>query len=200
MPADTGRSDLRTQEGERRAYAQGGTRLSKLEWAYALPLCRDLAGAGAGASSGDRWAKLREEWGKIEDSGEWEGGWKDPLGVRGRNRKQAEERKVTEVWGQGWRMKHCREEKKQRVQLKVKACLAENGGWELQGKILCWLITNWKYLELNCLWMESLKFPQDTWMIRQFGDYFLYGQHGPVRPSGAPLVASVLQRYPQAAI
>lgn len=61
MPADTGRSDLRTQEGERRAYAQGGTRLSKPEWACAFPLCRDLAGTGAGAPSGDRWAKLRTQ-------------------------------------------------------------------------------------------------------------------------------------------
>lgn len=112
MPADTGRSDLRTQEGERRAHAQGGTRLNKPEWAWALPLCRDLAGAGA--PSGDRRAKLGGEWRKTEDPGEWEGGWKDSLGVRGRNREWAKERKVTEVLGQGWGMKHCREEKKVR--------------------------------------------------------------------------------------
>lgn len=106
MPADTGRSDLRTQEGERRAHAQGGTRLNKPKWAKALPPCRDLVGAGA--LGGDKWAKLREERGKTEAPGEWEGGWKDPLGVRGRGRKLAKERKVTEVLGQDWGMKHCR--------------------------------------------------------------------------------------------
>ena len=46
MPADTGRSDLRTQERERRAHAQGGTRLNKPKWARALPICRDLVGQG----------------------------------------------------------------------------------------------------------------------------------------------------------
>lgn len=91
MPADTGRSDLRTQEGERRAHAQGGTRLNKPEWAWALPLCRDLAVAGA--PSGDRRAKLGGKRGKTEDPGEWEGGWKDSLGVRGRNREKGQGKK-----------------------------------------------------------------------------------------------------------
>ena len=36
FPADTGRSDLRTPEGERRTQAQGGTTLSQ-SWAKALP-------------------------------------------------------------------------------------------------------------------------------------------------------------------
>lgn len=82
MPADTGRSDLRTQERERRAHAQGGTRLNKPKWARALPICRDLVGQGHRVGTGGpSWGEAGD---KPKDPGEWAGGCKDPLGMKGR--------------------------------------------------------------------------------------------------------------------
>lgn len=88
MPADTGRSDLRTQEGERRAHAQGATRLNQ-RGPRPFQLRRDQVEALSGESAPD-WGKVG---GKARGPGRWKRGWKDPLGVRGRNREQAKEKK-----------------------------------------------------------------------------------------------------------
>lgn len=55
MPADTGRSDLRTQEGERRAHAQGATRLNQ-RGPRPFQLHRDRVEALSGESAPD-WGK-----------------------------------------------------------------------------------------------------------------------------------------------
>lgn len=52
--------------------------------------------AAQGPGRGTEWgkcARLREGGGKVWGPGRWKRGWKDPLGVRGRNREQAKERK-----------------------------------------------------------------------------------------------------------
>lgn len=73
MPADTGRSDLRTQEEERRPYAQGGTGLNQSR-PRPFPCTRDHIEA----QSGGKWANLGLEWGanKAQKPGEWADGWK----------------------------------------------------------------------------------------------------------------------------
>ena len=66
--------------------------------------------------------------------------------MKGRKRKPAKERKVTGILGQGWGMKHCREEEKLRQRwracVKVKSSLAEKVEWQLQGESVCLLADN----------------------------------------------------------
>lgn len=63
MPADNGGSDLRTQEGERRLHAQGGTRLNQ---SGPRPFhCTETIEAQSGASEPSR------RWARGGFGGEW---------------------------------------------------------------------------------------------------------------------------------